>query len=80
MNRTMLVFIYMIFILSCNRNEKQNSPKVFFSEDKRKVMAIKYFKDSLLDAECFWFYPNGNLKQKSQFVNGKANGHAYFFL
>lgn len=73
-------FLVFFLIIGCKNNKeiKSHDQEIFYYPNGR-VQAIKSYKDSLFDGECYWFYPNGNMEQKITFVGGKKSGFAYFF-
>jgi antitoxin component YwqK of YwqJK toxin-antitoxin module len=74
-----ILFLIVLLTIGCkSSNSEKRDMKVFYYSDGT-VRSIKYFKDSLLSGECFWFYPNGRLQFKATYIKGKANGLANYY-
>ena len=58
--------------------DKEKIRKMVFHENGH-IKTISFYKNDILHGEQLWFYDNGTLEQKVNYVDGKRQDKAYFF-
>ena len=80
-----LFIVFLLFLIGCDNheekkinNEKFHVIKEYYSDGKLKVEGGVIY-DTLWHGEYKSFYPNGNIRRKSNYLFGKENGVSLFY-
>ena len=70
------ILFLVIMLFGCETKDK-NVKNEYYSTGE--IKSIKRYKNKLLDGEAIGFYVSGNVREKTQFHKGKAEGYTYYF-